>query len=146
MKQPITNYLTLIERRNNPIEKFYSRYVLRYFIDTDVFTAVIKKLGGYTYNLSVGKIGNVTIFSGYTWLSVSEVDSYEDGDMWAKKFEEAFFEYRTSAHIYLIFFIHCCISLPFWKSFPFRHVFVQRHASQDFSKSLQSEVSPSQTI
>lgn len=57
MKQPITNYLTLIERRNNPIEKFYSRYVLRYFIDTDVFTAVIKKLGGYTYNLSVGKIG-----------------------------------------------------------------------------------------
>jgi len=44
MKQPITNYLTLIERRNNPIEKFYSRYVLRYFIDTDVFTAVIKNL------------------------------------------------------------------------------------------------------
>ena len=64
MKQPITNYLTLIERRNNPIEKFYSRYVLRYFIDTDVFTAVIKKLGGYTYNLSVGKIGNVTISDG----------------------------------------------------------------------------------
>lgn len=95
MKQPITNYLTLIERRNNPIEKFYSRYVLRYFIDTDVFTAVIKKLGGYTYNLSVGKIGNVTIFSGYTWLSVSEVDSYEDVDMWAKKFEEAFFEYMN---------------------------------------------------
>ena len=44
MKQPITNYLTLIERRNNPIEKFYSRYVLRYFIDTDVFTAVIQNL------------------------------------------------------------------------------------------------------
>ncbi len=26
---------------------------------------------------------------------MSEVDSYEDGDMWAKKFEEAFFEYMN---------------------------------------------------
>lgn len=98
MNQPITNHLTLIERRNNPIEKFYSRYVLRYFIDTDAFDAVIKELGGYTYNLSVGKIGDVTIFSGYTWLAVHDVDSYEDGDMWAKKFEKAFFKYMNENH------------------------------------------------
>lgn len=101
MKQPITDHLTLIERRNNSIEKFYSRYVQRYFIDTDVFDAVIKELGGYTYNFSVGKIGDITIFSGYTWLSVHGVDSYEDGDMWAKKFEEAFFKYMNENNLEL---------------------------------------------
>lgn len=101
MKQSITNHLTLIERRNNPIEKFYSRYVLRYFIDTDVFDAVIKNFGGYTYNLSVGKIGDVTIFNGHTWLAVHDVDSYEDGDMLVKKFEEAFLKYINENNLEL---------------------------------------------
>ena len=69
MKQPITNYLTLIERRNNPIEKFYSRYVLRYFIDTDVFTAVIKNLVDILIIFLLVKLAMLLYFSGYTWLS-----------------------------------------------------------------------------
>lgn len=95
MNQRLTDHLTVIEKRSNQIEKFYSRYVLDYFVDTDTFNAIIKDFGGYTYNMCVGKIGEITIFNGHTWFSVSKVNSYEDGDMWAKRFEEAFFKYMN---------------------------------------------------
>lgn len=101
MNKSITKHLNLIERRSNYLEHHYSRYIPDYFIDTKTFSAVIEEFGGYTYNLSVGRIDDITIFSGYTWFSVHGVDSYEDGDMWAKKFEEAFLKYVNENNLEL---------------------------------------------
>ncbi|MDE7242371.1 MAG: hypothetical protein K2O18_00050 [Oscillospiraceae bacterium] len=92
MNKQITEDLTLVEQRIQFGSDHYSRYITKYFIDNDLFSAAVKRLGGYTYNICVGKIGTVTIFNGLTWLSVHGADSYEDCDMWAERFEQALFE------------------------------------------------------
>lgn len=67
-------------------------YIPNFFIDNKPFKAAIEKLGGYVYNVSVGRVGSVTIFNGLTWLSVYDVETYEDCDMWAEKVEKAIYE------------------------------------------------------
>ena len=84
MKEYITDNLTLVERRTNNLEGHYSRYLSSSFIDDKHFDDIIKELGGYTYNTCVGKVGNITIFNGFTWISVSDVNSYEECDKWAR--------------------------------------------------------------
>lgn len=92
MKKKITEGLTVEERRIQEGENHYSKYLPDFFIDDDRFDSAIKQLGGYTYNICVGKIGEITIFNGYTWLSVSGVNSYDDADMWAERFEMEIYE------------------------------------------------------
>lgn len=92
MKEFITNNLTLVERRTNTLEGHYSRYLSANFIDDKNFDDVIKELGGYTYNVLVGKVGDVTIFNGFTWISVHDVSSYEECDKWAKVVDKMLFE------------------------------------------------------
>lgn len=87
MNMEITEGLTVTERRNQKGENHYSRYLPSFFIDDDCFSSAIKRLGGDTYNVCVGKVGEVTIFNGYTWFSVSNVNSYDDCDMWAWKWK-----------------------------------------------------------
>lgn len=77
--------LSLIERRILGEKDYYSRYRFNSLVQDDPFRIAIEKLGGYVYNVCVGKIGDVIIFNGYTWMSVHGVKSYEDGDNWAKK-------------------------------------------------------------
>lgn len=98
MKRSITENLTLIERS---VHGKYSKYIPSYFISTNLFEAAIKRLGGYIYNMSVGKIGEVTIFNGFTWISVSGVDSYDEADAWAKKLEETIFDGITISPVYV---------------------------------------------
>ena len=92
MNMKITEGLTVTERRNQKGENHYSRYLPSFFIDDDCFSSAIKRLGGDTYNVCVGKVGEVTIFNGYTWFSVSNVNSYDDCDMWAERVEMEIYE------------------------------------------------------
>ena len=55
MNMKITEGLTVTERRNQKGENHYSRYLPSFFIDDDCFSSAIKRLGGYTYNVCVGK-------------------------------------------------------------------------------------------
>lgn len=83
-------HFVLIER--NPHAGYYSRYSSSEIIHDNEFRIAIEKLGGYVYNTAVGKIGDIVIFNGYTWISVHEVDSYEQGDAWAQKLENALYQ------------------------------------------------------
>lgn len=87
MNKNISDGLSVAERCIWRNESFYTKYTPTFFIDNEHFAAAMKRLGGYVYNTSVGKVGTVIIFNGYTWLSVHDVPSYEDCDMWAKKVE-----------------------------------------------------------
>lgn len=88
MKEPITKTLTKIEQRSNNVEGHYAHYKPDYFITDEQFKAAVEKLGGYVYNTCVGKVGDVTLFSGYTWMAVWDVNTYEECDQWAKKLDE----------------------------------------------------------
>lgn len=90
MKEFITNNFTLVERRIEVENDYYSRYMSACFIDNKRFETIIKNFGGYTYNVCVGKIGNVVIFNGLTWISVHDTNSYDENDEWAKKFDKMF--------------------------------------------------------
>lgn len=88
MKKFITENLALVERRTTSLENYYSRYLSTNFIDDEHFDNIIKELGGYTYNVCVGKVGDVVIFNGSTWISVHNVSSYEECDKWVKTVDE----------------------------------------------------------
>lgn len=87
--EAITKNFTLLER--NPRAGFYSRYSSGKRIEDKNFAEAIKKLGGYIYNTCVGKIGDVVIFNGFTWVSVHDVDSFGTADSWLKKLEGVLF-------------------------------------------------------
>lgn len=92
MNKKITEDLTVEERRILKKENLYSRYSTAFFIDDDRFESAIKRLGGDTCNICVGKIGEATFFNGYTWFSVSGVSSYDDDDMWAERLAMEIYE------------------------------------------------------
>lgn len=58
------------------------------FITDEDFARVINEFGGYVYNLCVGVVGDVEIFNGYTWISVTMAGTYQDCDKWVKKLEK----------------------------------------------------------
>lgn len=91
LEEKISEDLSLIERRLLGGKDYYSRYrySLNNIVGDDPFRVAIEKLGGYVYNVCVGKIGDVIIFNGFTWVSVHGTQSYEDGDEWARKLVEA---------------------------------------------------------
>lgn len=94
MKEKITKGLMAVERRHVQIDgqSCYTKYKPDFYIDNKLFRAVIEKLGGYVYNVSVGKVENATIFNGMTWLAVHDVETYEDCDVWAERVEKAIYE------------------------------------------------------
>ena len=75
----IENYGDHVEYRMN--------YTLDTLLEDDVFKNIIESLGGYVYNVSVGKIGDVIIFNGITWLSVKTRKSFASSKAWARKFK-----------------------------------------------------------
>lgn len=89
LEERISEDLSLIERMIFRENDYYSRYRLKNIVEDDPFRVAIEKLGGYVYNVCVGKIGDVIIFNGFTWVSVHGTQSYEDGDEWARKLVEA---------------------------------------------------------
>lgn len=94
--EKLTDTLSVTERRLQPEDDHYTRYEPAYFIDDHFFKKTIESIGGYVYNMSVGRIGSLVIFNGFTWLAVHGVDSYKSCDHWARKFEQAFL--RCFAH------------------------------------------------
>lgn len=94
MDKHITEDLVVVERQLTRDRKAYwSRYKTNYFIEPEMFRSAIKNLGGSPDDRMIGTIEDETveIFSGYTWISVRAVGSYEDCDMWAERFEQALF-------------------------------------------------------
>ena len=91
MDKHITEDLVVMERQLTRDRKAYwSRYKTNYFIEPEMFRSAIKNLGGSPDDRMIGTIEDETveIFSGYTWISVRAVGSYEDCDMWAERFED----------------------------------------------------------
>ena len=59
-----------------------------YLADKD-FKNIIEKIGGYVYNVCVGRMESGTIFNGSTWLSFESAESFEDSEGLFRKFQEA---------------------------------------------------------
>ena len=76
-----------VEQRDAP--GHYMRFEMDRFLDAQSFQAIIRSFGGYIDNVLVGRIGDVTIFNGFTWFSVSGTDSFETSEAWARRFHAA---------------------------------------------------------
>lgn len=91
MKKQVTDVFTLVEQRDEhypgEMEQKFSKYGSRVYIDDSEFHEAMKKLGGYHYNVCVGRLGDMTIFNGGTWIGIHS-KSHDDNDAKLVEFEQ----------------------------------------------------------